>query len=98
MMTMHDTVFEDALRKNWEEEDFESVYGVKYNKETNEVTFSNVITKNNELKAFDKVSHSLLCSELKQLYTAVTRPKKRLIIFDSNTLKREKIENYWMKQ
>lgn len=39
--------------------------------------------------------YSSLCNELKQLYVAITRPKRKLIIFDSNIENRSLIENYW---
>lgn len=58
------------------------MYGVEYNKEKDEVKYYHVVTKNEKLKAFDRVSSSHLCQEIKQLYTAITRPKQRLIIFD----------------
>ena len=86
---MHDGVFDEESRKNWEEENFETAYGVIYNEKTNEVSVFNPVKKSNELRAFDRISNAFLCSELKQLYTAITRPKKRLIIFDTDTLKRK---------
>jgi len=36
----------------------------------------------------------LLCEELKYLYTALTRAKNNVIIFDSNTAKRAPFFNY----
>ena len=44
---------------------------------------------------FDFSQYSLLCNELKQLYTAITRPKSRLIIFDEDPSKREIISSIW---
>ena len=44
---------------------------------------------------FDFSQYSLLCNELKQLYTAITRPKSRLIIFDEEPDKREIISSFW---
>ncbi|CAD8091856.1 unnamed protein product [Paramecium primaurelia] len=38
-----------------------------------------------------------LCQELKQLYVAITRPKKRLIIYDQSLEKRRFIQNIWIK-
>jgi hypothetical protein len=40
---------------------------------------------------------SSLCTDLKQLYVCVTRPKKRLIIYDKNPARREVATNYWLK-
>lgn len=88
-LKVHDGVFDEESRKNWEEENFETAYGVIYNEKTNEVSVFNPVKKSNELRAFDRISNAFLCSELKQLYTAITRPKKRLIIFDTDTLKRK---------
>ena len=36
-----------------------------------------------------------LCSELKMLYTAITRPKKTLIIYDDDAVPRRGIERIW---
>lgn len=44
---------------------------------------------------FDFSQYSLLCNELKQLYTAITRPKSRLIIFDEEPAKRDIISSIW---
>ena len=33
--------------------------------------------------------------ELKQLYTAITRPRNRLLIYDENTEGREMLIKYW---
>ena len=39
-------------------------------------------------QALDLTYYNELCAELKMLYVAVTRPRKRLIIFDSDTSRR----------
>ena len=44
---------------------------------------------------FDASKHSLLCTELKQLYVSITRPKQNLIIFDENPEKRRYIQELW---
>lgn len=36
-----------------------------------------------------------LCSELKMLYTAITRPKNTLIIYDEDSTARKTIEKLW---
>lgn len=38
-----------------------------------------------------------LCSELKMLYTAITRPKNTLIIYDQDSTARKTIEKIWEK-
>lgn len=38
-----------------------------------------------------------LCSELKMLYTAVTRPRKTLIIYDDDATARKSVERMWEK-
>ncbi|CAD8069898.1 unnamed protein product [Paramecium sonneborni] len=38
-----------------------------------------------------------LCQDLKQLYVAITRPKRRLIIFDQQIRKRQIIQSIWEK-
>jgi tetratricopeptide (TPR) repeat protein len=47
---------------------------------------------------FDVARHSLLCAELKRLYTAATRPKQRLFVFDESIEKRSPAFNYWMSK
>lgn len=39
----------------------------------------------------------MLCIELKFLYVAITRPKRRLIIYDDMAEGRKPIQNYWEK-
>ena len=41
---------------------------------------------------------SQLRNELKLLYVAITRPKTRLIIIDSDPVSRKPIQRYWNKQ
>ena len=41
--------------------------------------------------------HQLLCTELKYLYVAITRPKKRLFIYDEDMENRKPIESIWTK-
>ena len=41
--------------------------------------------------------YSSLCTDLKQLYVCITRPKKRLIIYDEDPSKREIALKYWQK-
>mmetsp|Transcript_26773 Transcript_26773/g.4805 ORF Transcript_26773/g.4805 Transcript_26773/m.4805 type:complete len:82 (+) Transcript_26773:2379-2624(+) len=44
---------------------------------------------------FDSTRFSLLCTELKHLYVAITRPRKRLIVFDTDTTSRTYMQNFW---
>lgn len=39
--------------------------------------------------------YALLCIDLKYLYVAITRPKKRLIIYDTDANKRIPIQRIW---
>ena len=41
--------------------------------------------------------YQLLCTKLKFLYVAITRPKLRLFIYDENTEARKPLEALWMK-
>lgn len=41
--------------------------------------------------------YSLLCTELKFLYVAVTRPKHRLFIYDETCQDRKPIEDIWAR-
>ena len=47
------------------------------------------------LSIIDQSKLSLLCTELKNLYVAVTRPKKNLIIFDEDLTKRKSMQEFW---
>ncbi|CAK77908.1 unnamed protein product (macronuclear) [Paramecium tetraurelia] len=38
-----------------------------------------------------------LCQDLKQLYVAITRPKRKLIIFDQSNQKRQIMQSLWQK-
>ena len=40
---------------------------------------------------------SALCTELKFLYVAITRPKNRLFIYDDNVQDRKPLENIWTR-
>ncbi|KAL4454352.1 hypothetical protein ABPG74_012309 [Tetrahymena malaccensis] len=96
-ITQHNVESQQKV-EDMDELTFETTYGVEYDKEKDEVTLHNVITKNEELRAFDRVGNSQLCQELKQLYTAITRPKQRLIIFDQSNLKRKEMQTFWEAQ
>jgi hypothetical protein len=41
--------------------------------------------------------YGAFCTELKQLYVCITRPKKRLIFYDENPEAREIIMKFWGK-
>jgi len=49
-------------------------------------------------KLFDEKQHKSLCAELKYLYTAVTRTKCNLWIYDSDRAKRLPVFDYWHKR
>ncbi|KAL4500495.1 hypothetical protein ABPG72_003446 [Tetrahymena utriculariae] len=55
-------------------------------------------SKGQNLNEFNPVNNAILCSELKQLYTAITRPKRRLIIFDNQEYKRKPILELWLQK
>ncbi|KAG9442386.1 hypothetical protein H6P81_018240 [Aristolochia fimbriata] len=46
---------------------------------------------------FDVTKHNVLCSELKQLYVAITRTRQRLWICESNVENLEPIFDYWKR-
>lgn len=46
---------------------------------------------------FDEAKHSLMCSELKQLYVAITRTKQRLWILEDADEICEPMFDYWKK-
>ncbi|KAL4500498.1 hypothetical protein ABPG72_003449 [Tetrahymena utriculariae] len=96
-ITLHNVENQQKV-EDMDELTFETTYGVEYDKEKDEVTLHNVITKNEELRAFDRVGNSQLCQELKQLYTAITRPKQKLIIFDQSNLKKKEMQTFWEAQ
>ncbi|CAD8060869.1 unnamed protein product [Paramecium primaurelia] len=47
------------------------------------------------LQAFDIKTYSILCSELKYLYVAITRARKRIFFYDQNPNSRKYIEKIW---
>lgn len=44
---------------------------------------------------FEEVKHNILSSELKHLYTAVTRVRKTLVIFDASEKNRYGLKRFW---
>ena len=42
-------------------------------------------------------NYGLFCTELKHLYVCITRPKKRIIIFDEDSEIRQPILEFWNK-
>ncbi|XP_052204547.1 uncharacterized protein LOC127809633 [Diospyros lotus] len=47
---------------------------------------------------FDEATHNVLCSELKQLYVAITRTRQRLWICENNEELSKPIFDYWKKK
>ena len=70
------------------------LFNAKLNTLTNKYAIKRVGTRINR-KKFDIHPYSMLCTELKQLYVAITRPKNRLIIYDENSQSRHYIEKFW---
>ncbi|CAG8492712.1 7239_t:CDS:10 [Diversispora eburnea] len=50
------------------------------------------------IQTFSHEKHYILCSELKNLYVAVTRARQRLWIFDENAEYGESMKKYWVDQ
>lgn len=50
---------------------------------------------NPKFKNFGIDKHGALCNELKELYTAMTRARKKLIIYDKNYNKGKKLKEMW---
>lgn len=48
-----------------------------------------------KIKQIGAEKYGALCNELKELYTAITRARKKLIIYDENPNKAQKIKNLW---
>ncbi|KAL5984658.1 hypothetical protein ACLOJK_041279 [Asimina triloba] len=59
------------------------------------VTIMQNLLDNTSVQQFDPAKHSLLCSELKQLYVAVTRTRQRLWICESNDEFSKPMFDYW---
>ena len=49
------------------------------------------------IPTFDREKHNPLCSELKNLYTAITRARKTLVFFDEDHVLREPMMRCWQK-
>ena len=58
------------------------------------IEFQKITTKPN-LKSVGIQKYGSLCNELKELYTAVTRARKRLIIYDENPKKGKELKKIW---
>lgn len=76
------------------DDDMDKLYGAK---EKDGKVITKHVKLNNSFYAVDVNQYSIVCNELKQLYTAITRPRNKLIIFDDNLEKREIITQYWNK-
>ncbi|PWA72412.1 uvrD-like Helicase, ATP-binding domain, P-loop containing nucleoside triphosphate hydrolase [Artemisia annua] len=50
------------------------------------------------IPAFNEARHSVLCSELKQLYVAITRTRQRLWICENNQKLSKPMFDYWKKR
>lgn len=80
-----------------EGEDLEVPVDEKYNKETGKYQVKKIINQN-KYHNKDVNDYAELCSELKLLYTAITRPRKTLIIYDHGECPaRTHIEKIWDK-
>mmetsp|Transcript_28153 Transcript_28153/g.27860 ORF Transcript_28153/g.27860 Transcript_28153/m.27860 type:complete len:410 (+) Transcript_28153:265-1494(+) len=62
---------------------------------TNFEDLQNHVPKLRHKGYFDISKYALLCTELKHLYVAVTRPKKRLIIYDDDPENRFFMQEFW---
>ena len=69
-------------------------YHGKY-KPTNFEEMNSAVPKLRCLGYVDQSKLSLLCTELKHLYVAITRPKRNLIIFDESPDKRRHVQDFW---
>ena len=85
---------EEKAENEEDKDDFDKLYGAK--EIDGKVMTKNVII-NKSFKTVDINQYSIACTELKQLYTAITRPRNKLIIFDDNLEKRDQIAQYWAK-
>ncbi|KAM3136353.1 hypothetical protein pb186bvf_011488 [Paramecium bursaria] len=70
----------------------DNIYGFQ---EVNGKFIIKKFTLNQRYRQIDIQQFSSLCNELKQLYVAITRPKKRLIIYDDIPEKRQNIQQLW---
>ena len=82
-----DDEFEEYKKevKNFEKTDDGAEYSTEWNYWRDESTDSDEITR----------TYGQLCVELKFLYVAITRPKKRLFIYDNDEEARKPIETIW---
>jgi hypothetical protein len=54
-------------------------------------------TSREGIPAFDRAKHNPLCCELKNLYTAITRARMTLMIFDEDEVLRDPMMRCWQK-
>lgn len=67
-------------------------FGVR---EQDGMVFIKHILGEKSVRNIDISNYGDLCMELKQLYTAITRPRNRLLIYDERTETRAAIIKYW---
>lgn len=67
-----------------------------FNRETNSYLVKKIVGNMSKIRK-DINDYAELCSELKLLYTAITRPRKTLIIYDEDSSSRKTIEHLWAK-
>ena len=61
------------------------------------MVFIKKIVSDSKIYMKDINDYAELCSELKMLYTAITRPRKTLIMYDEYSGARKPIEKLWEK-
>ena len=77
--------------------DSPNLYGMNYHAETGLYKLKRIVNTARDFSGLQLITHAGLCNELKQLYVSITRPRKRLIIYDDDVTQREGILNYWKK-
>lgn len=84
----------ESLLKDEQNEEFKELF--EANKRTRRVKRQQeMINRSTKNRSLVYRKYASLCVELKQLYVAITRPKKRLIIYDDDSKARIPIQRVW---
>lgn len=78
-------------------QDSTNIFGFNYNKETGIYKLKRIVNSSRDYSNLNILTHGALCNELKQLYVSITRPRKRLIIYDDDIKTRQALVDYWKK-
>lgn len=96
-ITKHSQAMKSEEKKEGDVEDMFGEANLLEAVEKGEKVVIKKIKASSSINVKDINDYGELCSELKLLYTAITRPRNTLIIYDENSAGRKIVEKYWEK-